>query len=212
MIPVELIPLNCNHCGGKLKVGADTRFVTCKHCDTQLAVRHEDGAAFTDVIEAARRVEASAQAIEAHAERLSDQNERVILQGELERLDREWERRGRELMTRNKRGELQVPTRNHAFALAAISPLMLAPMLVVHVGSSELEVPGVFWILMLAMVVAVLFAATRVHARAAAYERALAQHEAERDEIEGKLSALLAAGPHDRPKKQKKQKKQPATA
>jgi len=90
---MELIPLSCNNCGSKLKVGEGTKFVTCKHCDAQLAVRHEDGAAFTDVIEAAARVEASAAAIEAHVEKLGSDNERLFLQGEIERLDREWEAR-----------------------------------------------------------------------------------------------------------------------
>ena len=88
---MELIPLNCNNCGSKLKVGEDTKFVTCKQCDAQLAVRHEDGATFTDVLDAAARVEASAAAIEEHVEKLGADNEKLFLQGEVERLDREWE-------------------------------------------------------------------------------------------------------------------------
>ncbi len=119
---MELIALNCNHCGSKLKVAETAKFVTCKHCDTQLAIHHNDGASFTELAEAASRVEESAKQIEEHAEVMSDQTDVLVLQNDLERLDREWRVERDSMMIKGKNGHEHEPSRTQAFALYVLAP------------------------------------------------------------------------------------------
>jgi hypothetical protein len=189
---MKLITLNCNHCGAKLKVGDETKFVTCKHCDTQLAIHHEDGAAFTAVAEAAKRVEASAATIADHAEQLAEQNETLILQGELEQLDREWESRRQGLMTKTKGGQLVPTTRAQAILIGLMAPLVAVPILVPALSGARFELPGFLWLFVVAMMGGVLIAALYMHGKAVRYETALAQHEAERGALVAKLDRLRA--------------------
>lgn len=187
---MELIALNCNSCGGKLKVGEDTKFVTCKHCDTQLAVRHEDGAAFTDVIEAAARLEKSAEAIEEHVEKLGNDNEKLFVQGEIERLDREWEARREGLLVRRKNGQTIVPTRTAPLVIALVAVLAFAPALMISMFDGESDLGPIVWVgsVMFAGVVVVAF--LNLNGQAARYQQALASHEDEREQLLEKLRAL----------------------
>ncbi len=198
---MKLIALNCNHCGATLEVRDETNFVTCKHCDTQLAIHREDGAAYTALAEATKRVEQQTEALADQVEDLSDQNARLILQGELTQLDREWENRRQGLMTKDKRGQLVVATRGQAFTLAALAPLILLPLAAPLLAGSSFEMPGFAWILV-AFVAAVFYAAMKLHAKAVHYEKALAAHDADREAILSKLGAL-----HDRRPKRKKRRR-----
>lgn len=47
---MTLLSVSCNHCGAPLQITEETKFVTCLHCDHQLAVKHSDSAIFTGVI------------------------------------------------------------------------------------------------------------------------------------------------------------------
>jgi hypothetical protein len=171
-------------------VAQDTKFVTCKHCDTQLVVHHEDGAAFTDVVEAAKRVEKSAKAIQSHVEELAEQNERLLLQGEIERLDREWGERRQTLMTRREDGELRVVTRSQAWMVGFAAPLIALPLLAPMFVGSNIQLPTFLWLVALGFMALLLFLAFRMHAQAVAYEEALARHESERDALVAQLDAL----------------------
>ncbi len=51
IIGMELVAVRCQNCGSSLKLDPEARFVTCKHCASQLEVRHTEGAAFTKVLE-----------------------------------------------------------------------------------------------------------------------------------------------------------------
>lgn len=187
---MELIALNCNNCGAELRVGEKAKFVTCKYCDTQLAIHHEDGAAYTDVMEAAKRVEASAEAIEGHIEELADQNERLFVQGEIERLDREWEERSQALMSTGKDGARQVPTRGQAIAMGCVAPLVALPLLVPTLSGADFKAPAFLWIAALIFMALILVLAFRLHSKAVQYEQALAEHQSERDDLVSKLDAL----------------------
>jgi hypothetical protein len=197
---MELIALNCNHCGAKLKVKGTAKFVTCKHCETQLAIHHGDGAAYTDVVEAANRVEASAKVLEEHASALGGQNEVIILQNELGRIDREWEARRNGLMRRGKDGSTHVPTKGAAIAIGLCAPLVLFPFM--PLWSSGHSAPWWAVVLMLALAGFIAWQALRLHQQAVLYERGLAAHEQERAELLAKLDALRAARPKKKKKKQ----------
>ena len=49
---MTLIPVACHSCGAPLEVSDEARFVTCRHCGMQLVVKSNDGAAWTQQIEA----------------------------------------------------------------------------------------------------------------------------------------------------------------
>ena len=47
---MEMISVSCNHCGAPLKVGPNSRFVTCTFCNSRLEVKRSDSAIFTEEI------------------------------------------------------------------------------------------------------------------------------------------------------------------
>jgi hypothetical protein len=184
---MELIPLNCNNCGSKLRVDEDTKFVTCKHCDAQLAVRHEDGAAFTDVLEAAARVEESAAAIEEHVEKLGADNERLFLQGEVERLDREWEARQESFMIRGRDGHSKLPLHTSPGVMTAVAVLVLIPALIPTMMGVQTDLSWLIWLSCIAFSGISLLVFSSNNRRAAVYDEARAAHDAEREQLLAKL-------------------------
>ncbi len=200
---MKLIALNCNNCGAKLKVGESAKFVTCKHCETQLAIHHEEGSAYTELAEATKRVEERTEELAEHVEELAGQNRRLLLQNELEDLDRKWESERQPLMSKAKDGTPIVPTRNQATALAFLSPLGLLLFIIPMPSGSDL--PAFFWLFALAIAAASLFGAKQLHTRAVRYERALADHEAARAALCDEIAQLKS------PKGKKKKKKRVTT-
>jgi hypothetical protein len=196
---MKLITVSCNECGAKLSVGDDTRFVTCKHCDTQLAVHHEDGGAFTQVAEAARRLEASAETIATHADKMATQNERLLIEGKLARLDREWEQTKQGYMHRSKDGSLHPATRGQAYGFAVMVPLMFLPLVGPKLTSPDYEPPAYAWLLCLALAAGLSMVVLKFYRMAERYERAVKNHEEARAELIAKLNAL-----EPRPAKKKK--------
>ena len=77
---MELISVNCNHCGAPLEVGANARFVTCTFCNSQLEVKRSESAVFTEEI----------TRIADNTQQMAGSLEVIELQNEIERLDREW--------------------------------------------------------------------------------------------------------------------------
>ncbi|NUO50649.1 MAG: hypothetical protein HOV80_17480 [Polyangiaceae bacterium] len=185
---MKLIALNCNNCGAKLKVGESAKFVTCKHCETQLAIHHEEGSAFTELVEATKRVEERTEELAGQVEELAGQNERLLLQNELEDLDREWERERAKLMTRGSDGHLSVPTQRQALFLGFFSATLVVLMLFAAFNGTKLH--DLFWLGAVAMLAIGLFRAHQVNERALVYRRALAAHEAARNSLIDELSAL----------------------
>ncbi len=77
---METQSVRCNHCGAPLKVGRETRFVTCQFCNCELEVKRTESTIFTEEI----------AKISQNTERMAGSLEVLELQNELERLDREW--------------------------------------------------------------------------------------------------------------------------
>ena len=75
--------VNCNHCGASLEAAADTRFVTCAYCGTQLEVCRTESSTFTQEI----------QAIAQSTDQIANDVAAIRLQNDLERIDREWSMR-----------------------------------------------------------------------------------------------------------------------
>jgi hypothetical protein len=97
---MTLLSVSCNHCGAPLEISEETKFVTCRHCHRQLAVKHSDSSFFTEVL---------TQLAERTAD-MADDLKIIQLQNDLERLDREWEAESREYMVKGKNGHTSRPS------------------------------------------------------------------------------------------------------
>jgi len=85
---MKTVPLNCNQCGAPLVVLESARFVTCGHCHAQLAIHHEGGAVFTEVL----------AEIAARTENIESDIQALRTELDLERLDQSWEKSRREIL------------------------------------------------------------------------------------------------------------------
>lgn len=96
---MRTIALQCNHCGAPLRVAESARFVTCTHCDSQLAIRHEGDAAWTELSER----------VDRNHEELSRNLEVVQIQNELQNLERDWDRTCDRHRIQPKNGKSRLP-------------------------------------------------------------------------------------------------------
>jgi hypothetical protein len=115
---MELEPVMCGHCGAPLDVPEDVRFVTCKKCESRLAVRRDDTAVYTELL--GDMAEAAA--------RTADHVAALRTQAKIERLDREWERR-REEQHPHRGGARQV-VRTYALSAGLVGVLFAVPVFI----------------------------------------------------------------------------------
>ncbi len=124
---MTLISVSCNHCGAPLEISEETKFVTCRHCNRQLAVKHSDSSIFTEVL---------TQLAERTAD-MADDLKIIQLQNDLERLDREWEVESRQYMIRGKNGHTSRPSPLVFTAIGGVVMLIsLNTMLSINNGSA----------------------------------------------------------------------------
>ena len=107
---MQTIKLSCNQCGGPLVVEGETRFVTCRFCESQLEVVREGNAAFTRELEELRKT----------TDTLADEVEELKLRNELLHLEQRWDRKSEQLMVTGKNGEKFVPTETQAVLMGVI--------------------------------------------------------------------------------------------
>jgi hypothetical protein len=177
---MELTAVRCNHCGAPLQVGADTRFVTCKFCNTELAVKRTDNAAFTEAVaELAAKTDAMAGNLKV-----------IELQNELERLDREWDLSREKFYVTTKAGGPQRPSP----AAAIVSGVIGGIILLVWIGGAlRLGAPSVFPLFGGLAMVALLVNVIRVVRRAGGLTQAEQDHQARRAELMVRIDAARAA-------------------
>lgn len=96
---IELRSLACNSCGASLTVTDATRFVTCAHCGSQLAVHRTDNSAFTEIVSEIR--EQNLQ--------IAEDLRVVRLQNDVEALDRDWEIQREAYISTKENGEKTEP-------------------------------------------------------------------------------------------------------
>lgn len=101
---MQLQPVACNNCGGPLQVPESANFVTCTHCDTQLAVRRNDSVRFTESLEQLRET----------TEALSEQVQQLTTKSALQNLDARWQRQQERFYIQQKDGNRVLPTRGAA--------------------------------------------------------------------------------------------------
>ncbi len=100
----SLEELRCNSCGAPLQVPTSANFVTCNHCRTQLAVRRDATASYTEALEHVSR----------KTEALTEQVKYLTYQNELAALDRQWESERQRHMVKDKHGHRHVPSETGA--------------------------------------------------------------------------------------------------
>lgn len=117
---MRLLSLNCDHCGGPMTVPLKARYVTCQYCNSQLHIVRNESAAWTEVVEA----------IEEKTDALMNSVRALELRQEIQDLDAQWERTLDRYRTRNKNGEVSLPTRRGAWVGAIIACVL--GVLVIH--------------------------------------------------------------------------------
>jgi hypothetical protein len=105
----------CNNCGAPLNVPPTANFATCAHCNSQLVIRRNDTARFTETLDR----------IEDYTERIAEDVEHIRLQNDLERLDREWQRERRRFLLRERDGVSRLPTRSYVISRVLVSIVAL---------------------------------------------------------------------------------------
>ncbi|MFK7973018.1 MAG: hypothetical protein AB8F95_21790 [Bacteroidia bacterium] len=84
---MQILSLRCNNCGANLEIAPKIKFVTCTFCNSSLAIKHTNNAAFTEVLD---EIKDNTGAILRNTEliRVGQQLER--LEQQLERLEQNW--------------------------------------------------------------------------------------------------------------------------
>jgi DNA-directed RNA polymerase subunit RPC12/RpoP len=117
---LQLESIRCNNCGAPLAVPPAANYVTCQHCQAQLAIKRTPTASYTEVLEEVTRQTAA----------LRSQVQQLTLQNELAALDRAWDREREGLLIYPKSGAPQEPTVLHAivpgFAFGALGLFLLS--------------------------------------------------------------------------------------
>lgn len=108
---MELLSLNCNHCGAPLEVPSSARFVTCNHCNSKLAVKRTGSTTYTELLEQ----------IDQRTEQLTEQVAHLSYQNEIHRLDREWELERERYMVTGKHGHRRIPSETGSLVGGAVA-------------------------------------------------------------------------------------------
>jgi LSD1 subclass zinc finger protein len=158
---VSIEDLRCNSCGAPLQVPRSANFVTCNHCRTQLAVRRETTASYT---------EALAQ-VSQQTEALTEQVKFLTYQNELSALDRQWETERKSYMIRDKHGHRHVPSEVASVIGGGAMGIMGLVFLGISAsaGAGMPAFMGVF--LLLGGVVAAIYGMSKARAYRSAYRR-----------------------------------------
>lgn len=112
---MELTSVRCNHCGAPLEIDADTRFVACRFCNSQLEVKRTDSSAFTEVV----------QELAAKTEAMAGNLKVIELQNEVERLDREWTMNKEQFHVNGRNGNRSLPSKAGGIAAAIFGSAFL---------------------------------------------------------------------------------------
>lgn len=113
--------LQCNNCGAEIEVSSSTRFATCGHCGSKLAVVRTASAAYTEL---ADKVSELSDRVQTHLVRTEQRNA-------LAQLDREWEMDRENYMIATKHGGKHIPTRSES-----------------AIAGTVITIFGVFWTIM----------------------------------------------------------------
>lgn len=183
---MQLEPLQCNHCGADIEVSPDTRFATCGHCGSKLAIVRTASSAYTELAEKMTEL----------SDRMHDHFKRADRREELEDAEREWNREREKYMVSNKQGIKHIPTRTEsaiAGTVVTIFGLFWTVMALGitsgfgSLGGSGLSpfgwVPCVFPAFGVLFIVLGIYQSVSAYDKASRYERAEAEYERRRRDL-----------------------------
>lgn len=178
--------LRCNNCGAPLQVPTSANFVTCNHCRTQLAVRRDATASYTEALEQ----------VSQQTEALTEQVKYLTYQNELAALDRQWETERQRYMVQDKHGRRHVPSETGAVIGGVLMGLVGVVMTGMAVNSG-LGGPGLVGVIvMIAAVIVTMYGFSKAQAYRAAYRRYHMRRAALSPE-NAQINALSPAAPRD---------------
>jgi len=113
-MPQRLVTVACNQCAAPLRVPEDATFVTCKHCDAQLAVHQTDSARYTEQLDELKEQTAE----------LADEVRQLKGNRELNWLAHRWKRRRADLGIKLGDGPRFIPTKATAWCIAGVAVVL----------------------------------------------------------------------------------------
>lgn len=108
---MELESVACNNCGAPLTVPEGVNFVTCSHCNSQLAVKRNESILYTERL----------TQLEGRTDTMADELQRLKMQQELNRLDDDWNSEKQTYMIRQKNGAGNLPDEGAAIMGPVVS-------------------------------------------------------------------------------------------
>ncbi|MGA7733434.1 MAG: hypothetical protein WCD37_19400 [Chloroflexia bacterium] len=126
---MELETVACNNCGAPLHISEGTNFVTCGHCGSQLAVRRNESALYTERLEK----------LEGRTDTIADELRRLKMQQELNQLDDDWASEKEGYMIAQRGGARYLPDEPLAMLGVGISFVSL-----IVLGVMMLAIPNGF--------------------------------------------------------------------
>jgi predicted phage tail protein len=183
---MKLESLQCNNCGADIEVSAQTRFATCAHCGSKLAVVRTASAAYTEL----------ADKMSELSDRMRDHIQRTDRRGALEDLQREWEREREKYMVSSKHGVRHIPTRTESAIAGTVVTIFGAFWTLMALGITggmrAVGGPGVFGLVgCLFPAFGVLFIGLGIYQSFSAYDKA-GRYERAEAEYQKRRQALLA--------------------
>lgn len=174
---LQVLSVTCNHCGAPLEVPPSARFVTCRYCNSRLAVHQSGGAAYTEVLEQ----------IDARTQQIASDVETIKLQNELEQLDREWMVDQQNFLERDSEGHSQL---SQGLTAASVVGLLLVVGFIIYFisSSASMGAPPIFPIFGVGMLVLVTFAVIRGMKKATEYREAQERCKRRRRDLSAEIS------------------------
>lgn len=126
---MEIESITCNQCGGPLKVPDSAQYVTCNHCDTQLAIRRTESITFTEQF----------QEISERTGSLEGELRRLTIENQLIAHDKWWEKAREKYMVSTSHHGLQPPMKGREGfgVMIVVSGGIIASIFFVTLISSE---------------------------------------------------------------------------
>lgn len=175
---METISVRCNHCGAPLDVGAETRFVTCQFCNSQLEIKRNETSVFTEeVARIARNTDQMAESLEV-----------IKLQNEIEQLDREWSAQLAQAAPSGRDGGPQ--TTGAAFFGLGFAVFFALVCFGVAGAAGSHGAPGIFTLVPVGMGIFALVAAVMGLAKSRTIDETRGSYQLRRDALTRRLAAM----------------------
>lgn len=164
----------CNQCGATLEVDEATRFVTCRYCGTNLAVRQSDSTLYTEVLDEIRE----------KTREVADGMQDVRLQNELERIDREWMMERERYAIHGQNGSSYPESGGHFGAvMGAVVGIVFIIIMCVEMNSSRAGMPPFFPVIVMVFIGLFIYRAVSSGFKVNDYEVAKEAYEARRQDV-----------------------------